>query len=385
MLNRRDVLRTGLLAGAGVIFAPMINRGRFALFAEPAFEVSTRAVDLIARTAVVDMLGLFTLDWPRLYGWFRNPASFTEADFQKLKRTGIQVFHPAVSPQRKDAREAALEWMAGWQRFLAGQPARFRRIDSPESLLPKPDDPRLGVLLGFQDSEHFRAVEDVALFHGLGQRVSQLTYNGRTRFGSGCQDARDIGLTDFGGRVVEAMNRLGMAVDVSHCSDRTSLDAVAASQRPVLITHSNCRALVHHARCKPDSVIRAVARRGGVMGITVVPAFVRQPGPASLANVLDHFDHVARLVGVEHVGIGSDTDIDAVDPATKRVRPRYAVNGLSLSRRTFALAEGLIRRGWTDAQIELALGGNFRRALGEIWQAPPPAIPPRQDLPRTAG
>lgn len=381
MLNRREALRTGLLAGASVFFAPMINRGRFALFAEPSFEISTRAVDLIARSAAVDMLGLFTLDWPQLYGWFRNPASFTEADFQKLKKTGIQIFHPAVSPQRSDAHAAALEWMTRWNRFLAGQPARFRRIDSPECLTPRLDDPRLGVLLGFQDSEHFREVEDVDLFYGLGQRVSQLTYNGRTRFGSGCQDARDIGLTPFGARVVEAMNRVGMAVDISHCSDRTSLEAVAASKRPVLITHSNCRALVRHARCKPNNVIRAVARRGGVMGITVIPAFVRQPGPASFAHVLDHFDHVARLVGVEHVGIGSDTDIDAVDPATNRVRPRYALSGLSLSRRTFALTEGLIRRGWTDTQIELALGGNFRRVLGEIWQ--PPARP--QGLPHTAG
>lgn len=381
MLNRRDVLRTGLLAGAGVVLGPMINRGRFALFAEPAFEVSTRALNLLARSAAVDMLGLFTLDWPQLYGWFRDPASFTDADFQKLKRTGIQVFHPAVSPQRADAHAAAVEWMTRWNRFLAGQPGRFRRIDSPEGLVPRPDDPRLGVLLGFQDSEHFRKVADVGLFHSMGQRVSQLTYNARTRLGSGCQDARDIGLTLLGGQIVEAMNRVGMAVDVSHCSDRTSLDAIEASKRPVLITHSNCRALVRHARCKPDSVIRAAARRGGVMGITMIPAFVRQPGPASLGNVLDHFDHVARLVGVEHVGIGSDTDIDAVDPATKRVRPRYAVHGLSLSRRNFALTEGLIRRGWTDSQIELALGGNFRRALGEIWQP----LPRPDDLPMTAG
>jgi membrane dipeptidase len=105
------------------------------------------------------------------------------------------------------------------------------------------------------------------------------------------------------------------------------------------------------------------------MGITVVPAFVRAGGAASLGDVLDHFDHVARLVGVEHVGIGSDTDVDGLDPATGRLRPRYVVRGLSLSRRMFELTEGLIRRGWTDAAIGLALGGNFQRALGEIWQA----------------
>lgn len=351
----------------------MLSFGR--AFALPGVEISSRAVDLVGRSTVLDMLGLVTLDWPRLYGWFRNPASFTEADFRKLKETGVRIFHPAVNPREADARAAALQWMADWNRLLDGQPTRFRRVESPADLKPAPAERRLGLLLGFQDSTHFRTEGDVALFHHLGQRVSQLTYNARNRLGSGCEDPHKGGLTEFGAQVVGAMNRVGMAVDVSHCGDRTTLDAVAASTRPVLITHSNCRALVHHPRCKSDPVIRAVAARGGVMGITVVPAFVRQSGRASLEDVLDHFEHVARLVGVEHVGIGSDTDVDAVNPATRRVRPLYAVAGLTLSRRIFALTEGLLRRGWTDDQIALALGGNFERALGEIWQPPVPASP----------
>jgi membrane dipeptidase len=372
MYSRRDVLRTGLLAGAGLV-APMINRGRFALFAAPEAEISSRAVELVGRSTVVDMLGLLTLDWPRLYGWFREPASFTEADFRRISATGTRVFHPAVDPQQADPRRAALEWTASWSRFLDGQPKRFRRVGTAADLVPAANDPRLGLMVGFQDSSHFQSTGDVALFHGLGQRVSQLTYNDRNRLGSGCKDPTGP-LTEFGAKVVREMNRVGMAVDVSHCSDRTTLDAVAVSSRPVLITHSNCRALVAHPRCKPDAVIQAVAARGGVMGITVVPAFVRQAGPASLDAVLDHFEHVARLVGVEHVGIGSDVDADALD-ASGRLRPRYAIPGLSLSHRVFALTEGLIRRGWTDSQIELVLGGNFQRVLAEIWTPPASARP----------
>jgi membrane dipeptidase len=136
----------------------------------------------------------------------------------------------------------------------------------------------------------------------------------------------------------------------------------------VLITHSNCRALSRHPRCKSDEAIRAMAARGGVMGITVLPAFVRNGGTASVEDILDHFDHVIRLVGVEHVGLGSDSDLDAVDPKTGRVRPLYRVRGLRNDRRVFDLVEGLIRRGYSDAQIRLILGGNFQRVLGQIWQ-----------------
>jgi membrane dipeptidase len=142
------------------------------------------------------------------------------------------------------------------------------------------------------------------------------------------------------------MNRAGMAVDVSHCSERTTLGAFAASTKPVLITHSNCRALVGHPRCKSDAVLRAMAAQGGVMGITAVRAFVRQP-EASLDDLLDHFDHVARVAGPEHVGLGSDVDVDARDPRSGRVRPAYAIEGMNPARRTFEVVEGLLRRGWT--------------------------------------
>ena len=126
---------------------------------------------------------------------------------------------------------------------------------------------------------------------------------------------RDIGLTPYGAQMVERMNRIGMAVDISHCGDRTTLDALEASQKPVLITHSNCRALVPGSRrCKTDEAIRRAAAKGGVIGVTMVRAFRSQAsGPATIEDVLDHIDHVAKLVGVEHVGIGSDVDLDGRD------------------------------------------------------------------------
>jgi membrane dipeptidase len=172
------------------------------------------------------------------------------------------------------------------------------------------------------------------------------------------------------------MNKVGMAIDVSHCSERTCLDAFAVSKRPVLITHSNCQALAANPRCKSDAVIRAMAARGGVMGITAVAAFVNSRGPATVEHVLDHFDRVVRISGVEHVGLGSDVDLDALDPRTGRVQARYHVRGLAPARRVFDLTEGLIRRGYDDRAIELILGGNFQRALTDIWSTPPIQVPP---------
>jgi membrane dipeptidase len=173
-------------------------------------------------------------------------------------------------------------------------------------------------------------------------------------------------LTPYGAQIVDRMNAVGMAVDISHCSDRTTLDALNASRKPVLVTHSNCRALVSAARCKTDEAIRLLAAKGGVIGITMVRGFVQSSGPATIEDVLDHIDHVAKLVGVEHVGIGSDVDLEGRD-ARIRPRKRFDLDGIDYSRKIFDLTEGLIRRRYSSENIGLILGGNFQRALNAIW------------------
>jgi membrane dipeptidase len=382
-LNRREVLRTGLLAGAQALVSPLLGSGLRRLLGEPAdgvrrlrgfqvagqIAISDRAAEIVQGTTVIDMLSLLTLDWPRLYAWESQPASFGKADLARLRASGIGVFHPAVDPSEADAHAAALRWMAGWNRLIDGHPDALLRIDGAAELERVKSEDRIGLLLGFQNANHFRTPDDVGVFHGLGQRVSQLTYNERNRIGSGCEDPEAAGLSQFGATIVAAMNHAGMAIDISHCCERTSLDALEASTRPVLITHSNCRALVHHPRCKSDAVIRAMAAKGGVIGISVLPMMVSGRRPATLDGILDHFDYAARLVGVEHVGLGSDTDVDAIDPRTRRVRSGYGVRGLRHEYRVFEIAEGLLRRGYSPADVTGILGGNFQRTLTAIWNA----------------
>jgi membrane dipeptidase len=378
-MNRRKFLQGGLLAGLGVVGAPMLNLGRVRL---GAVEVSTRAADLVLGSPVIDMLGLFTLDWPKLFRWQRTPETFREADFRGLEGSGVNVFHPAVETQSKDPYTAAMRWLAGWNHLLRAEGCFLSRIASPAELVSAPAQSRIGVILGFQNADHFRTPLDVQAFYALGQRVSQLTYNRHNRLGSGSYEGTDRGLTRFGAEVVAEMNRVGMAIDVSHCGERTSREAIEASRYPVLVTHANCRALnPGHPRCKSDALIRRLAAAGGVMGITVVRAFVG-PGRPSLAKVLDHFVHVARLVGPEHVGLGSDVDVTALDEKTGRIRSFYAIQGLDPAVRVFQIADGLLGRGFGPRSVELVLGGNFRRALGAIWHAEPQSVDSRRALQR---
>jgi membrane dipeptidase len=321
---------------------------------------SKRAMDLVAESNVIDMLGLLTLNWSLLDRWQQVPAAFTDGDFRRLRSSGIDVFHPAVAFETPESHAITLAWFEKWNRFINRHPNYFLRVDGPHDLARAKSEGRIGIILGMQDSNHFRCLDDVDAFYRMGQRLTQLTYNDGNQAGGGCKVSHDKGLTAFGEELVARMNSLGMAIDVSHCGQRTSLDVISLSKKPVLITHSNCRALAPGvARCKPDDVIQAAARKGGVLGITSVRQFVRANGQATIEDVLDHFDHAVRLVGVEHVGLGSDFDLDA--------HPAYDINGLNHSSRVYELTEGLLRRGYCNGDIVLMLGGNFQRALQRIW------------------
>jgi membrane dipeptidase len=355
------------MGSAAGVLGPLLGFGRCRLLADSNVTVSLRAVDLVADTTVIDMLGLLTLDWRRLGTWQRGSAAYGEADFRSLARSGVRILNPAVEPASAAPYHAALEWLAGWNTLLDGQACFLGRILTVNDLLRIPARGQSGIILGFQNATHFRTPADVAGFHGLGQRISQLTYNERNRLGSGCYERRDTGLTDFGGSVVSAMNATGMAIDLSHSGERTSRETIDASAHPVLITHANCQALANHPRCKSDELIRRLAASGGVMGITNVRAFVATGGTATLDDLLAHYLHVARLVGVEHVGIGSDTDATARSPGTGKLNPFYQISGLEPEIRVFQIADGLLRRGLAPSDVALVLGGNFRRALASIW------------------
>jgi membrane dipeptidase len=379
-IARRTVL-TGLTAA--------ILRGRYRLFGQSSAEYSARAIHLVEETTTVDLLNQFRFaDYaekpPKSERWLDHPETFTSAEAAPYLTSGINVF--ALGDGAGDY-ENALRFFARWNGFLAAHPDLLIRIGNTSDIARAHQSHRIGVMLTLQDSTHFRTPRDVDEFFGLGQRISQLTYNFNNRIGSGFLERRDGGLSVFGSSIMKRMEEIGMAVDISHCADQTTLDALEAATKPVLFTHATCRSLIPTlTRAKTDDAIRRMAKTGGVMGIDFIRFMVRNAEPVSIENALDHFDYVRKLVGVEHLAVGSDLDLvgngnpvggGGFNPASQPNFERYgyhvdapehvAIKGLDHPRRTFDLTEGLIRRGYSDADIKAILGGNAIRVLGNIW------------------
>ncbi len=381
-LTRRALARR---IGGAALAAPFINRGRFALFGQSAGEFSGRAVRLVRESLVIDLLNqfLYRADLrSTLQQWLSKPGAFTQADFDRFLGSGINAINFG---QGADTFEDGIRLFADWNSFLAQYPGRLLRIGAAADFARAKESRHYGILFGLQNAAHFRRPEDVDTFYGLGQRISQLTYNFRNLIGSGAFEPRDDGISEFGGRIVERMNRVGMAVDCGHAGDRTMLDAFEISRRPVIISHGNCRALnPGHPRCVTDEAIRRMAAAGGVMGINFISFMVKDHEPTTVDDVIDHIDHVARLAGIEHVGIGSDFGLESNDFAPPevlanilqradkryRVHRREAVADLAGEKRIYVLTEALVRRNYTDEHIRLILGENWRRVLDSIWSRP---------------
>jgi len=379
MTTSFPMTRRAALAGAvGVtLSAPMVGRGAYAFAAAPAKAYSRRTVDLVASSLVIDMLAPLKITLEEDYVAHR----LTDAEAAEFKASGITGFHNAYGLGGPDAKQQALTFLAGWQGFAGRNSHVFTLVDTAADLDRAKAEGKCAVIMGIQNAEHFETVADVALFRRLGLRCSQLTYNSQNRIGSGSTDRVDGGVSDYGAAIITEMEKQKMLVDVSHCGDRTTLDAIDIAKGPIAITHSNARALVDHPRVKTDEAIKALAAKGGVMGITGVRMFVRSTDPTHVGHMADHIDHVAKLVGIDHVGIGSDADLHGYDDMkpdeyavlkgaykdSYAFRDKIDIDGFDHPLKTFDLVEELIRRNYSNDNIRAVLGGNFRRLLAQVW------------------
>jgi membrane dipeptidase len=371
--NRRHLLH----GAATLAAAPFLGLGDHRVFAASARTYSTRAIDLVRGSLIIDMLAPVTLN-EDVAVLARPMTAKWRADY---KASGVTAIHNAVGFGGPDAHEESLQFVAGWNGFAARNADVFIGVGNAADIDRAKREGKVAMIIGLQNSEHLRRVEDVKIFYGLGQRVSQLTYNSQNLLGTGSTERVDAGLSDFGVAVVKAMNEVGMLVDVSHSGDRTTLDAIEASAGPIAFTHSNCRALNNHPRLKTDEAIRKLAAKGGVMGMTAVRQFVTGQEPTTIDSYVDHIAYAAKLVGIEHVGIGSDMDLYGYDnlsladqkklksyyKASYAFRDKLDTDDCSQPQRIYDITEGLIRRGFSDADITGVLGGNFRRLLGTVW------------------
>ena len=386
----RNISRRTALGRLGVtlVAAPAILRGRFRVFTGAATEYSARCIKLMDESIVVDLLNQFRFqDFaekpPRIERWLKEPGALSAADAEIYRGSRMSAVALGHSPADYDE---GIRFFADWNGLLAGYSDWFTRVDDASDFARAKAAKKLGIMITFQNSQHFRRADDVNTFWGLGQRISQLTYNMNNGIGSGFLEQRDGGLSMFGLSIVERMNQVGMAVDLSHCADQTTMDGIAASKRPVVFTHANCRALAPSlTRLKTDEAIKGMAKTGGVMGVAFIRFMVREQEPVTIEHVLDHVDYAAKLVGVEHVAVGSDLDMvgnpnpigGGMDPKKQPNFDRYhfhtdsagklTITGLDHPKRMFDLTEGLIRRRYTDTDISGILGGHAVRVLTQIW------------------
>ena len=272
--------------------------------------------------------------------------------------------------------------VAAFKRWLAEHDDLIRPVRSVADVHSAKREGRVGIVLGWQNTS---PLEDdlgrLALFHELGLRVAQLTYNTQNLVGSGCYESRDSGLSDFGRDVVAEMNVLGIAIDLSHVGSQTSRDAVLASSTPVAYTHVCPAALKPHPRNKGDEELRLLAEHGGMIGVTPFAWFLPEP---TLDAFLDAVEHIVGVAGEEQVGIGTDfTEGHGTAFLEWIMRDKgrgRLVTSTPLEELNLAMPAGLERlrdwpnltaametRGWPERRIRRLLGENWLRFFADVW------------------
>lgn len=248
------------------------------------------------------------------------------------------------------------------------------QVRNADDILNARQQGKLGMLPTVEHLAIGESLTHVDILYALGVRIAGLTYNRQNAIGAGLKERHDPGLSDFGIAVVQRMNDLGMAVDVSHAGYATAMDAITHSRTPIIYSHNAAHTLRPTWRTRHDAELLACAHQGGLIAVTAVPNSLSDDPRQTIECVLDHYDYLVRLVGSEHVAIGTDTMVgdhvgfhctlmDA-DPATL---PAPYLDGLESPADGRNILRGLITRGYTDAQITQIAGGNalafFRRIM----------------------
>lgn len=296
-------------------------------------------------------------------------------------------------PYSHDGFRAATASIGRIHQRVDEQSEKLALARTPGDIVDAQENERTAVILAFQDPAPIEnSLDLLRVFYELGVRVIQLTYNKANYIGTGCAESEDRGLTDFGRRVVREMNRLGVVIDCSHCSPKTTLEAIEESEHPVIFSHANVRAISDNPRNHSDEELERLAKKGGVCGLTPWGPICWKQGnneQPSLEDYLDHVDHVVHLVGDDHVGFGTDNTLDgaADEEGTKaqgRLYPevvgeynrrigtkpkvRYA-RGFAGHHELGNVVNALALRDYSEERIEKFLGTNFLRVFGEVWKA----------------
>ena len=283
-----------------------------------------------------------------------------------------------------------VEHIGSINKAIAAHKGVYMPILSIDDLIDAKRSGKVGIFYAFEDAGMLEGkVERINYFHSLGVRSMQLSYNGVSPFASGVMSPTPSqGLTEKGIAAVVTMNGVGVTIDVSHSDDRSTLEIIEQSSKPVMISHGGCDAINPHPRNKSDEILKAIAKQGGVFGQYELSYLTPGLEQQTLADYMRHLTHALNICGEDHVGIGSDAFMLAFDTSPESMKawddsikqrrdagiaapgegpPPFAV-GLNGPYKSLIIAEELLKAGYSEAAVEKILGGNFLRVFKETWR-----------------
>ena len=377
-MNRREV--AGTLAGAALVggLQPFVRA--IGAPAADAAAVSDGARSLYNRSLILDCNSSPPLP-------DRLPMS--QSDLDLVRGSGIDVIKLSLGGINDDFAHT-VGTIAQVQQLIELHGDHFTAVRNAADMARAQRERKLGIILSFESAEMLSGqLASLELFRNLGVRVMQLSYNRTSPFAAGVMEPTAGGLTPLGREAVREMNRLGIAIDLSHANAATTTDVLALSAEPPVMTHAGCAAVHVHPRNKTDEQLRALAAKGGVVGIFDLPYLTASPRQPTVDDYMAHMEHALRVAGEDHVGVGSDVGIAPLDTspagmaeierdtkerraaglaAPEEDRPPYVI-GLNVPRRMEIIADRLLRRGYSAAAAEKVLGANFARVFTQIWGA----------------
>lgn len=308
-------------------------------------------------------------------------SRWSRSVFEDMRRGGLTAANCTCCVW-EDFR-ATMDNIGAWKRWFREHEDLILPVRSTADIARAKRDGKTGIALGFQNVSAFEdRIDTIALFKELGVGIAQIAYNTQNLVGTGCYESHDGGLSDFGRDVVAEMNRVGMLCDLSHVGPKTSEDVITASTQPVCYSHCLPAGLKSHPRNKSDAQLRFIAERGGFIGVTMFPPFLRNGPQSTVDDYVEAIDYVVKLAGEDCVGIGTDftQDHDAGffdwitrDKGTGRKLTEFGdiVNPAGI--RTLGdypnLTAAMERAGWPERKIRKIMGENWIRLLGEVWGA----------------
>lgn len=365
-MDRRHFLRAGALTSAATAFGARVGHGRVAEV------IHAGAGEADPRALFMDAMG-------ELRPIYEPPL------VREMLDSGIDAITVTLCDPKAEGAEAlelAVDGLMEYDRYLASHPDLFVKATSVEDVDAARRSGRMAVFYLYQNATQFDDdLSRVEMFRRLGLTSCQITYNERNLAGVGCRAENDDGgLTDFGRELIDQMNAVGMLVDLSHANMPTMYDAIEHSRMPVIISHTACDAVHAHERNTTDANLRALADRGGLVGVCQLRPFLTFKKQDNLHAYFDHIDHAVRTCGVEHVCIGSDRDHRVIEMSPEYIAELrseegsqvqnselpYFIDELNGPRRMEVVWDGIVERGYSEDEVEMIMGTNQYRLYAEV-------------------